>query len=391
MKRMFTVILVLFMVAGSSIHTSRVAAPEQSFEPLAAAEAMPVPDAYEPEAAIIGIADAGLQAEPEPEPHEPEPEPEPEPAEPEIVGPEVVEIVISAAGDCALGGDLRSGSNRFMRELNNQDGDYSYFLREVYPVFSTDDLTIVNMEGTFTESKRSADKTYALSAPPELVEIFTSGSVEAVTIANNHTKDYLQKGYDDTVSVLEDAGIAYFGDEYTAIVDIKGVRIGMFGYTMWWSDKSIKEKIAVSIRALRESGADIVIAYYHWGIELDYYPSAYQIDLAHHTVDSGADLVLGSHPHVLQGIEEYNGVNIVYSLGNFCFGANNNPSDKDTMIYRQTFVYTDGELTDVRRNIIPASISSVKERNDFQPVILEGEEAERVLAKIEKYSERLNQ
>lgn len=305
-------------------------------------------------------------------------------AEPVIVAPIVVEIVISAAGDCALGGDLRSGPNGFMREYNNRDGDFSYFLGGVSEVFSTDDLTIVNLEGTFTESRSYVDKTYALSGPPELVEILTSGCVDVVTIANNHSMDYLRAGYDDTVSVLEEAGIQYFGDEYETIVEVKGVRIGLFGYTLWYGGRAIEEKISDAVSRLRESGADIVIAYYHWGLERVYYPSQYQIELAHHTINAGADLVLGSHPHVLQGIEEYRGRNIVYSLGNFCFGANQDPDDKDTVIYRHTFTFTDGELTGSYANIIPCSISSTRSRNDYRPTLLEGSEAERVMEKIER-------
>ena len=306
---------------------------------------------------------------------------------PEIIEPEVLEIVISAAGDCTLGGDLRLGPNGFMRELYNQDNDYTYFLRNVAHIFNTDDLTIVNMEGTFADPGSYSDKTFILRGPPELVNVFTSSGVDAVTIANNHSMDYLRAGYDATVSVLGEADIVYFGDEYMAIVEVKGIHIGMFGYTLWGSNRTVKNKIDDAIRLLREEGADIVIAYYHWGIERDYYPLDYQIDIAHHTIDSGADLVLASHPHVLQGIEEYDGKNIVYSLGNFCFGANNNPDDKDTMIFQQTFVFTDGVLTGTSTNIIPCSISSVRTRNNYQPTILEGAEAERVLAKIARLSE----
>ena len=101
--------------------------------------------------------------------------------------------------------------------------------------------------------------------------------------------------------------------------------------------------------------------------------------------------MVGHHPHVLQGIEEYNGKNIVYSLGNFCFGGNRNPLDKDTMIFQQTFTFANGELVqDNVKNIIPCSLSSVKEYNDYQPTILEGSESERVLQKIQELSSGLS-
>ena len=296
-----------------------------------------------------------------------------------------VKITISAAGDCTLGGDLRQGPNGFMREFSRQDSDYSYFLRNVRRVFRKDDLTIANMEGTFASAGPHKGNEFIISGPPELVAVFPAGCVDVVTVANNHMMDYLQKGYEETIAVLDDAGLAYFGNEYTALIDVKGIMIGLFGYSMPQAGND-KEKISKNISLLREEGADIVIAYYHWGIERDYYPNANQKAIAHHTIDSGADLVLGSHPHVLQGIEEYKGKNIVYSLGNFCFGANNNPFDKDTMIYQHTFVFSEGELIESSHKIIPCSISSVKDRNNYQPTLLEGAEAERVLAKVEQLS-----
>lgn len=101
----------------------------------------------------------------------------------------------------------------------------------------------------------------------------------------------------------------------------------------------------------------------------------------------GADLVLGHHPHVIQGIEDYKGKKIVYSLGNFCFGGNKNPSDKDTFIFQQTFKFQNGKLIDNKSyKIIPASISSVRERNNYQPTLLKGKDAQRVIDRIKKYS-----
>jgi poly-gamma-glutamate synthesis protein (capsule biosynthesis protein) len=99
---------------------------------------------------------------------------------------------------------------------------------------------------------------------------------------------------------------------------------------------------------------------------------------------------VGHHPHVLQGIEEYNGVNIVYSLGNFCFGGNKNPSDKDTMIYQQTFTFVDGQLVDdIQDNIIPCSLSSTSSYNDYRPTPATGDEAERILNKIQTRSDEI--
>jgi poly-gamma-glutamate synthesis protein (capsule biosynthesis protein) len=98
-------------------------------------------------------------------------------------------------------------------------------------------------------------------------------------------------------------------------------------------------------------------------------------------------LVVGAHPHVIQGIEVYNGRNIVYSLGNFAYGGHANPEDMDTFIFQQTFTFIDGVMQDDNEfNIIPAYISSVRGRNNYQPMPVEGAEAERILGRLERFS-----
>jgi len=215
--------------------------------------------------------------------------------------------------------------------------------------------------------------------------------VDVVSLANNHSKDFFERGYQDTITSLEEEGIAYFGNEFNTIMEINGIRIGLFGLTLWGGGKEYERLIAKAIKDLRQRDAQLIIAYYHWGIERTYTPERYQRNLGHFSIDNGADLVLGSHPHVIQGIEEYNGRFIVYSMGNFSFGANNNPADHDTFIFQQSFFFENGVLLDTNDiNIIPAFISSEKGRNNFQPTPADGEEAQRITQRIETYSSKLN-
>ncbi len=131
----------------------------------------------------------------------------------------------------------------------------------------------------------------------------------------------------------------------------------------------------------------MVLASCHWGIEREYYPEDYQKSLGRKCIDWGADLVIGHHPHVLQGVEEYEGKFILYSLGNFCFGANRNPEDKDCMIFQQTFTFVEGERREDRDiRVIPCSVSSVSTRNDYKPTPAQGQEAGRILERINEYS-----
>lgn len=297
-----------------------------------------------------------------------------------------VSITISAAGDCTLGTDENFDQSRSLNAYYDENGP-AYFLQSVKPVFEADDLTIVNMEGTLTESTSRMDKTFAFKGPVDYTKILTEGSVEAANLANNHSRDYGEQSYTDTIAALDAAGIVNFGYDRTAVMDVNGVKVGLVGTYELAEGMGCEEEMIANIKAVEDQGAQIVIVSFHWGIERENYPDENQVNLAHSAIDHGADLVLGHHPHVLQGIEVYNGKNIVYSLGNFCFGGNSNPSDKDTMIFQQTFTVQNGELVeDNVTNVIPCSLSSESGRNTYQPTPLEGEEKDRVMAKIEEFS-----
>ena len=205
--------------------------------------------------------------------------------------------------------------------------------------------------------------------------------------ANNHSHDYGDQGYKDTLKALGDAGLVYFGYDDTAVMDVKGVKVGLVGIYELKDHLEREEQLKTNIEKVKEEGAEITIVIFHWGNEKEEVPDSNQKTLGHLAIDLGADLVCGHHPHVLQGIEEYKGKNIVYSLGNFCFGGNQYPSDMDSMIFQQTFsLDQNGLKADNVTNIIPCSISSDSDYNNYQPTPAEGEEADRILQKIQERS-----
>lgn len=306
--------------------------------------------------------------------------------------PEIVSFTVSAAGDCTLGTDAYfdyySGFTGKYDEVQNP----AYFFEKVKPIFEADDLTIVNMEGTLTDSEARAEKQFAFKADKEYVDILTTGAVETANLANNHSKDYGESSYTDTIDVLEAAGVTSFGYDRTAVVDVKGVKVGLLGTYELADHMDCEAGMIENINSLKEQGAQVIIASFHWGSERENIPDSTQVALAHSAIDNGVDLVLGHHPHVLQGIEEYKGKNIVYSLANFCFGGNSAPSDMDTMIFQQTFTVKDGKLEkDNVTNIIPCKISSsyAEGYNNYQPMPVEGEAKDAIMSRIEEYSQAI--
>lgn len=302
-----------------------------------------------------------------------------------------VSFTISAVGDCTFGTDENFAYEGSMPAKYDEVGDFNYFFENVKSVFEEDDLTIVNFEGTLTDSTTREDKQFAFKADKSYAEILTDGFVEAANLANNHSKDYGEQSYNDTMDALDEAGITNFGYDRVAIKKVKGIKVGLVGTYVLADGLGVKDSMEKNIQDLKDEGAQVIIASFHWGEEKAEYPNDVQVELAHAAIDAGADLVLGHHPHVLQGIEQYKGKNIVYSLGNFCFGGNMYPSDMDTMIFQQTFTLKGGKLQeDNVTNIIPCSVSSVEGYNNYQPTPAAGEKETEILNKITQRSQGLS-
>ncbi len=296
-------------------------------------------------------------------------------------------LTISFTGDCTLGDDVTFSSTNSLGSFYDSYGP-EYFFQNVKDIFAEDDLTFVNLEGPFTDQGVRAEKEYAFRGKPEYTQILTSGNVDVVTLANNHSEDYGEVSLTDTEKYLEEAGIDYCLERKYVMKEINGVNVALLGIHALFDGMTCVDRLQETIDEARAAGAQIVIVAFHWGDELSTTPSEVQQQLGHTAIDLGADLVVGHHPHVLQGIEEYQGKYIVYSLANFCFGGNTNPRELDTMIFQMTFLLSQsGKLTDTEINIIPCSSSSAQGWNNYQPTPATGSEAKRIIDKINERSQ----
>ena len=312
---------------------------------------------------------------------------------PENVNEEIEkkEILITSAGDCTLGTDTNFGyEGSFIYELDIYNNDYSHIMSNVKNIFENDDYTIVNLETTFTESNFKADKgsgvAYHFKGPKEYVNILTSSSIEGVTVSNNHIYDYGEEGFKDTINTLTENNIDYCGEGYKILKEIKGIKIGFLGYQGWIDSNELRDTIREDIQELRENGAQIVIPYFHWGAEKSFQPIETQINLARYSIDNGADMVLGSHSHVIGTLENYKGKLIAYSLGNFSFGGNFNPSDKRTFILQSKFDFENDKIVKIQHKIIPALISSVEYKNDYVPTVANDKIKEEIISTLNELS-----
>ncbi len=294
-----------------------------------------------------------------------------------VVPPKVedkhTEVLLSAVGDCTIGTDSKFAyATSLPAMVSKHNNDYSYIFKNVYSIFSADDVTIANLETTFTDSNDRADKQFNFKAPSDYAKTLTLGSIEGVNLSNNHIYDYKQKGFQDTKLALESENVNYFGEGSKWITNIKEQPFGFLGYMGWSLDQNFLDKLKDDIVELKKTNS-IVVINFHWGNEIQYYPIDAQRTLAHFAIDNGADIILGHHPHVIQGIEQYKNRIIAYSLGNFAFGGNSNPKDKRTFIFQSNFKFTNNDLTSIGIRVIPCSVSSVDYKNDYCPTPLQGD------------------
>lgn len=277
------------------------------------------------------------------------------------------QLIITAAGDMTIGGDVRKrGDSIFERELKKQGGDLNFITRNVGDIFKNDDMTIVNFESTLTTAPvYKANNEFVFSAPPEYVKILTDGGIEAVALENNHVMDHGETGLNETKATLDAAGIVWSDSKNLGVFRVHDVSIAMLTYQQY--REKVEELLVQVPLDVQNAKAqhDIVIVSFHWGQELDYKPNRNQINLGRATIDAGADLVLGHHSHRINPIEYYKGKYIVYSLGNFSFAGNNKPSDMSTFLFQQRFIVKPGSVQSDSFRIIPSRISSRTDYNDF--------------------------
>ena len=324
-----------------------------------------------------------------PEVPSPTPTPEPVPVKKDVL----TEVTVTSVGDCTLGNDDKFSYNTLPSVLKKNNNDLSYFFKNVKDIFSADDITVANLETTLTTSnnklKKSGNVFYNFKGDPSYAKALTLGSIEAVNLSNNHIYDYENQGFQDTMASLKNENVNYFGEGNKYITTIKDIKFAFLGYAAFGDSTEFRNKLKNDIAEAKQQNC-IVIINFHWGIEGQYTHTEGQTSLAHYAIDNGADLIIGHHPHVIEGIERYKDKFICYSLSNFCFGGNNNPPDKDTFIFQIKYKFTNNILNSYGVRIIPCSISSVTNVNDYCPTPLKDDRKLQVLNKIIKLSPNLN-
>lgn len=261
-------------------------------------------------------------------------------------------------------------------------------------------VNVANLETAVTNRGEKAKKTFTFRMPPEDIPAVRAAGFNLVSLANNHTLDYGLTGLLDTFAALNANGVAHAGagrnvreSRKPAVVTANGVTVGLLSFSntfpeeFWATDDSPgttfghERWVIADVASLRRQ-VDVVLVAFHWGAERSERPKEYQQLLAKAAVESGADAVIGHHPHVLQGIELIQGRPVLYSLGNYAFGSYSAAS-KDSALAR--FEVKNGKIDGL--TIVPLNVWN--QEVAFNPQVAEGEEATRILSHLAGLSREL--
>lgn len=298
---------------------------------------------------------------------------------PETTTSDSFTITLSFVGDCLCATNEDTSYVNCFNDVADRE-DPSYFLEKVNTYFLNDDFTVADCENVFSDSEnlKVSDKgqyddpdieAYWFKSAAKNAKILSVGGIDCVSISNNHIMDYGEQGYEDTKAALDAAGVQWGEDGKIVYYEKNGYKIAVICVSMYSS-----YYVDGIIEAINTAGkeSDYQVVYFHGGTEAIHEPEDWKIQACHDLADAGADLIMGDHPHVLQPMEEYNGVTIIYSLGNFIFGGNRQPENR-TIIYRHTLTITKDKLDLQTGEIIPCYVYTGN-INNWQPAVIEDKE-----------------
>lgn len=306
-------------------------------------------------------------------------------------GAETTEVILTCTGDFMPGSNDKVKTEDYAYQRYIEQYGYGYPFEKLQVLFANDDITLVNLECMLNDSAPDNTSRLRFRGPESYAQILPAGSIEVANLANNHAADFGKEAYETTIAALDGQGVAYCGTtefgNYACWQEVKGVRIGFVGvYPLY--HKEHPEKLEKSVQDLKDAGCQVIVASLHCGAEYSETHGSIHDSYAKKLQKLGVHLIIGNHPHVPQGIRVFDGITQVYSLGNASFGGNTGVDEVLRVIQGSVvqfrLVFEDGVYQGHQMTIWPIHISGTSPENNYQPVLVEGAEAQVVMKKIQK-------
>ena len=307
-------------------------------------------------------------------------------------------ITLTCTGDALLGSNDLVSSQDYAFQRYIEKYGYGYPFEKLQELMANDDITLINLECVLNDDAPAEKSRYRFRGPTDYANILHACSIEVVNLANNHSGDYGARGYQSTTAALDAVGIPYCGStehgNEACYVEVDGIRIGFVGvFPLHYKDHP--QDLEKCFDYLKKEGCAVIVASLHCGAEYNDIHGNIHDKYGNILRGLGANIIVGNHPHVPQGIRVFNGITQIYSLGNASFGGNTGVDEEvhciQSAVAQFALHFEDGRYVGHQLTIWPIHISGVSPENNYQPVLVEGDAAQIVMKKIQKDTEfRLN-
>lgn len=303
-------------------------------------------------------------------------------------------ITLTCTGDALLGSNDKVSGEAYAFQRYIETYGYAYPFEKLQSLMAQDDITLVNLECVFNDNGSPQTSRFRFRGPTDYAAILPACSIEVANLANNHSGDYGQTGYNSTIAALEAAGVKYCGSteygNFGCYVEIDGIRIGFVG-VLPLHYKDHPKDVERCFQELKAAGCQVIVASLHCGAEYNDIHGNIHDKYGKILRGYGANLIIGNHPHVPQGINVVDGVTQIYSLGNSSFGGNTGVDEEvhciQSAVAQFALTFEDGRYVGHQLTLWPIHISGVSPENNYQPVLVSGQEAQVVMKRIQKDTE----
>ena len=300
-------------------------------------------------------------------------------------------ITLTCTGDFMPGSNDKVSTQAYAFQRYIEKYGFGYPFEKLQSLVGTDDITLVNFECVLNDSEPASASRFCFRGPETFAQVLPACSIEVANLANNHSGDYDAAGYRTTIAALDAVGVPYCGTtefgNHACFVDVKGVRVGFVGTFPLWN-KDHPQDLEKAFQFLKDNHCDVIVASVHCGNEYSDIHGSMHDTYGKRLKNLGANLIIGNHPHVPQGINVFDGITQIYSLGNSSFGGNTGVDEEihciQGTIAQFTLYFEDGKYTGHQLTLWPIHISGTTPENNYQPVLVEGEEAQQVMRMVQK-------
>ena len=300
-------------------------------------------------------------------------------------------ITLTCAGDFLPGSNDKVSTQAYAFQRSIEQYGFTYPFEKLQSLVGTDDITLVSLSCALNDSAPVSKSPLDFRGPETFAQVLPACSIEVVNLANTHTDDFGEEGYRSTTAALDAVGVPYCGTtefgNHACFMDVKGVRVGFVGVYPYWH-KDHPRDLEKAFQFLKDNHCDVIVASLHCGNEYSDIHGNIHENYGEKLKKLGANLIIGNRARVPQGLRVFDGITQLFSLGNSSYGGITGVDEEmrciQSTVAQFTLYFEDGKYIGHLLTLWPIHISGTAPENNYQPVLVEGEEAQEIMQRVQR-------